>query len=666
MVCLRHFYVTLLCVAAPWSPLLAQPSPPTAKQKTALLQRVEQVREQLTQQGRKLQPALLQLSLAHEANRLRWLLRWRRLGCDPTPEVARLERDLSAALARGAPHHQPGVHRLAYRSHLDGRSHPFVVVVPRGYSPRKASPLIVMLHGMGSGPMCAVGRLLGISDDQLARKQLPCRRPRLPARRLRSIIVAPNGFGDARFRGPGEVDVRAVLRRVKKLYRVDPRRVTITGLSMGGTGAAEIALQHPHSYAGVMALCGYYDRRLDSSTRGMSLLPWELRRMKVYSATDWAVNGQYLPLLLIHGKSDGPRRAEAMRRSYQRLGHPVTSEIHDVGHDVWTPGYKDGRALKLLGKLRQGRAPRTVTFTTGRARIRRSYWVNIERLADHRRWAVVKASIEDRRKVRVRTTNVAHLVLHLPLAHVSRRASIELQVDSAGLVLPAVRRARWSRRVELWRKGSAGAWALGSAPPAAGLRKGPGLSGPLDDIYYEPIVVVHGTGGGQARLLRSVALRLRRPYRRVSLRYPVVSDRRYRRSRYKDHALILVGNQQTNRVLARLAPRLPIQVDSAAVRVGAATHRRPHVGAIFIYPNPESPGRYIKVVAGTTERSYELLPRLPGYLPDYVVFDENIDNKPFGPIVGDHRKLVDGGTFDEQWRLRAPASQPASRPSGHR
>jgi hypothetical protein len=117
--------------------------------------------------------------------------------------------------------------------------------------------------------------------------------------------------------------------------------------------------------------------------------------------------------------------------------------------------------------------------------------------------------------------------------------------------------------------------------------------------------------------------------------------------------VILVGNEQTNIVLARIAARLPIRITTDGVRLGSRTIKRPDAGATFIYPNPEAPRWYVKVVGGSSARSYKLaLKSLPRYLPDYVVFDEGIARRGrFRPVVGADRSLVAAGYFDEQWRL---------------
>lgn len=652
----------LLLMAAPaWAQETVAPG---AEARKVLLARLDTIRDLLPdapRKERKIKHELLRLSLREDEKRLRWLVKWKRLRCDPTPEVQRLERDVGEARQGTATYHRPGVHRLWYRSRLDGRPQPFVVAVPRGYRPARRYPLVVMLHGSGSSPMLATGRLLGVPDVELLKGRERCKRPRIPAGRAAAIIVAPRAFGNARYRGAGGEEVRDVLRLTMKLFRVDRGRITVTGLSMGGTGAMEVALQNPRTYAGAVALCGYFDRRLDRSTRGKQLQPWERRMMSIYSPVDWAENGLHLPLLLIHGKRDGLERAKAMKAAYERYGYAAPIEEHPVGHDVWTPGYRDGRVLELLVKHRKGGPPKVDTFTTWRARTNRSHWITVRRFADHDRRARVKAAVVSPELVRVETENVVGLRLDLPAVHLSRARPVKLRFKFNELTLPASR-ARGARTVELWRPGTTRAWQLGPRPAAAGLEKGPGLSGPMDDIYHEPIMVVYGTGGGQRKKLRAVAWRMRRLHRFATMRYPVVSDRWYlkthkkggrRWARFRKRAVILVGNEAENSVLARMGPKLPIRITAGEVRVGKQTHKGPDVGARFIYPNPLAPGRYVMVLGGTGE-AYKLARKLPSYLPDYVVFDAQIARKPLSPVLGKHRRYLAAGTFDERWQLRQP------------
>jgi poly(3-hydroxybutyrate) depolymerase len=623
-------------------------TPPTVEQRKSMRERLGQARKALAAMRSQ---TITRISLTAELDRLERLLKRRRLSCNPVAEVKRLEQDLALAAAGETPHLKPGLHRLAYRSPLDSRLHSFAVFVPKGYTKAgRRYPLVVMLHGMRSNAMRATGRLFGLDDAQLRDSQLTCDRPAVGGQDV--LVVAPGAFGDTFYRLAGERDVSTVVRLMTKLFRVDGRRITLTGLSMGGTGAVDLALQRPHLYAGVVALCGYYDRRLDSRVRGQSLQPWERFLSSVYSPVRWAVNGRGIPIVLIHGKRDGPRRARAMEQGYRKLGFPVKVEMYPTGHDVWTPGYKDGRVFQTLGKMRKGAPPRWVSFASGRSRIRRGHWTVIEAWEDYAKWAKVEARITDRQSVWVTTDNVEELRLDIPVQYLDRRKPTKLNVDGVGLEVTPKGQNRWIRRVWL-RKGSGDVWSVEKEkwkPPEGELRKRPGLAGPMEDIYFDPILVVYGTGGGQGPALRRLGRKIAGYSRHANLRYKMISDRRYSPRWVRRRSVILVGNEQTNRVLARLGPQLPIRVTGGEVRVGKRSIKQPNVGATFIYPNPDSPRWYVLVVAGTTPESYKLWRNLPALLPDYVVFDEGVRSRRYNYLLGT-RTLVDAGFFTSRWRL---------------
>ena len=641
-------------------------TPPTEEQRKGQLQRLSNAQKALATLPSA--APITRTSLTAEVQRLQQLLA-HAPRCNPAAEVRRLERDLALAAAGQPPHATGGVHRLAYRSPLDRNLHPFVAYVPQSYttSGDRRYPLVVMLHGMRSTAMRAMGRVFGVADGAMKDAAVTCDRPRLPQQQ--TLVVAPEAFGDTFYRLAGERDVTAVVRMMIRLYRVDRRRITITGLSMGGTGAVELALQQPHLYAGVVALCGYYDRRLDSRFRGQTLQPWERFMMTVYSPVDWAENGRGIPLRLIHGKWDGPQRAEALQRRYQHLGYAVKLETYDKGHEVWEPGYAGGRIFPVLAQMRQGAPPKRVTFVSGRSRVRKSYWVVIEGWTDYSRWARVDAQIKSSTEVQVSTQNVVSLRLDLPASYVKPPA--RLVVDGTALEI-AGKRNRWVQRVRLTRARSGEAspecgaerakcdragksWQLADAPASrpSGLVKRPGLAGPLEDIYFDPILVVYGTGGGEEQRLHKLAKTLAGYSRHARLSYPMIPDWRFSPALVRHRSVILVGNEQTNSVLARIGPRLPIRVLAQEVRFGGRTIQRPNIGATFVYPNPDSPNWYVVVVGGTSEESYKLWRQLPELLPDYVVFDNQMAASRWRMVLGSGRSAVEAGYFDGAWGLPA-------------
>ena len=111
--------------------------------------------------------------------------------------------------------------------------------------------------------------------------------------------------------------------------------------------------------------------------------------------------------------------------------------------------------------------------------------------------------------------------------------------------------------------------------------------------------------------------------------------------------LVLWGDPGSNRVLARIADRLPVKWTAHRAlwpgtnRYGSDTH-----APILIYPNPLNPNKYVVLNSGFTFREFDYLnnARQTPKLPDYAVVDTTMP--PDGRYPG---KIVLAGFFNEDW-----------------
>ena len=113
--------------------------------------------------------------------------------------------------------------------------------------------------------------------------------------------------------------------------------------------------------------------------------------------------------------------------------------------------------------------------------------------------------------------------------------------------------------------------------------------------------------------------------------------------------LILWGDAGSNKVLARIADKLPVQWNGADVVAGskkwsAATH-----APVLIYPNPLNPAKYIVINSGFTFREFDYLnnARQISKLPDWAIVDTT--TPPDGRWPG---KIAEAGFFNEAWKLK--------------
>jgi S-formylglutathione hydrolase FrmB len=160
---------------------------------------------------------------------------------------------------------QPGtLEKVLVRSPaLGGRSQETYVYLPSGYSsdPQRRYPALYLLHGFPGRPLAFITTVqLGVLEDTLT-----ARRRAQPL-----ILVMPFGstgtysdkeWADGTTRGNawGTFVTHDLVRYVDTHYRTDPRQAArgIAGLSEGGYGAINLALQHPHEFSLVESWSGY-------------------------------------------------------------------------------------------------------------------------------------------------------------------------------------------------------------------------------------------------------------------------------------------------------------------------------------------------------------------------------------------------------------------------
>lgn len=191
----------------------------------------------------------------------------------------------------------------------------YLLFLPRGYDTAKAKrwPLILFLHGAGERGS-KLARVKAHGPPKIVQEK-----PGFPF-----IVVSPQC--PAGHRWDNDL-LLALLDDVLKKHRVDPKRVYLTGVSMGGFGTWSLGLAHPERFAAIAPICGGGDPLvllLADPRKGRAL-----RTLPV-----WAFHGARDPVVRV-GESE--RMVEAMRR----MGAAeVRLKIYpEAEHDSWTETY---------------------------------------------------------------------------------------------------------------------------------------------------------------------------------------------------------------------------------------------------------------------------------------------------------------------------------------
>ena len=136
------------------------------------------------------------------------------------------------------------------------RKQPAMLYVPRNYDPEKAWPLVVFLHGAGErGDDGWRQTAVGIGPAiQKAPERFPCLvvMPQCPSDSI--WVAASTGRLSGQKSAEGHID--DAIRQAVERYNVDPNRISLTGLSLGGYGTFIYGGKNADRFSAFMPICG--------------------------------------------------------------------------------------------------------------------------------------------------------------------------------------------------------------------------------------------------------------------------------------------------------------------------------------------------------------------------------------------------------------------------
>lgn len=169
------------------------------------------------------------------------------------------------------------------------------------------APLILFLHGSGER---------GSDLERVATVGLPHLLEGLPEP---AFVVAPQCPEETRWTDRLE-GLEAVLDSLTDRYPVDPNRIYLTGLSLGGQGAWFLAAHAPERFAAAVPICGRSNPEAAERLKG-------------------------LPIRVFHGADDSVvplSESQTMVDALRAVGNDAELTVFPgVGHDSWTPAYRD-------------------------------------------------------------------------------------------------------------------------------------------------------------------------------------------------------------------------------------------------------------------------------------------------------------------------------------
>ncbi|WNJ20089.1 prolyl oligopeptidase family serine peptidase [Pontibacter sp. G13] len=172
-------------------------------------------------------------------------------------------------------------------------------------------PMLLFLHGSGSR---------GKEVSQIGHEDLPFMRP---DHEFPFLVVAPQC-------SPGkDWEERSLLKLIEQMeaeYPIDPDRIYVTGLSLGGYGTWHLALRYPDRFAAIMPICGGANRPVETFHKLDSLPMW------VFHGTDDDIVGIWKSHYILDEIM--PTNPNIRFTAYEGMGHNVWDTTYH-NPEVW-------------------------------------------------------------------------------------------------------------------------------------------------------------------------------------------------------------------------------------------------------------------------------------------------------------------------------------------
>ncbi len=192
----------------------------------------------------------------------------------------------------------------------------YLLALPEGYEkdPAKKWPLVIFLHGSGERG----------SDISKVKMHGP---PMLveQGKKFPFILISPQCPAGSWW---SYEPIMELIEDAETRYRVDSKRIIVTGLSMGGYGTWELSFRYPEKFAAIAPLCG-------------GGTPYLTYRTK------------HLPIWVFHGAKDGVVPISESQRLVDALEKKGSKKVKftiypEAGHNCWTKAYDTEELYKWM------------------------------------------------------------------------------------------------------------------------------------------------------------------------------------------------------------------------------------------------------------------------------------------------------------------------------
>jgi len=537
----------------------------------------------------------------------------------------------------------------SYVSPIDGSSQPFGLYIPQPFDPNVPHPVGVYAH-WAPGRADATFPMASYADAN------------------GWILVNVDARGDwTMYFGVAELDTLHVLDELRARYPngIDENRIYVEGASQGGQGACRLGLRYSDVFAAVAEVDAWIDYRRfysrDFAPRSdLDLIePLHVPLLESLSPVCIAENGRNLNLYMVLDTGDTvvpPDEGRSLHARLVELGY-THSYRENAGEHI--AGYDKADIYQFLSQKVKNPYPKRVVLKANQLQFGSSYWVRIDRLEKSPQFAMIDAVVSTKVKGRVDVTpsNLLQYTLSLTPELLEQN---EVSIYTDGQLTYAGPVGNITVFASLDSSGYIAGWSTSDTLPR-GLRKTAQIKGPIGDAYESKFLLVKGTIGSEDENARnsSEAAGFAADWNSyLHANISPASDTKITEEHIASSNLILFGTADSNSLIRRINPLLPVRVWRDRIVAGATEYVGSNYGLYMIFPNPLNPDKYIVISHGTIQGWYdEMLMPLAWYWPDYVIFDTTIVPRAAGESWTGHQRpylpdaWIEAGFFDQYWRL---------------
>lgn len=519
----------------------------------------------------------------------------------------------------------PGEHySAAFISGIDGSVQYYAVAPQAGGNPGPA--LFLSVHGAG---VEAIGQARAYQPKDWGILVAPTNR-------------RPRGFN---WEDWGRLDAMEVFEIARQKFQPDPKRIYLTGHSMGGHGTWHLGAAYPDKWAAIAPCAAYPTLSGYGSSDGKIPVESgnELEKILLQSSSPsnvFALAKNYLAhgVYVHHGDSDEVVSVDYSRQMRKVLGefHPDFAYYEHPGGSHWFGSESvDWPPLFDFFKhhaLKEDSMVNRISFTTASPAISSTNrWIGVLQQRHSFRYSSIDVTRDiQARAIRGNTGNIAALSISLDQFKPGDTVRIELDGASLEVVIR-------TPRDTVFLKNKNG-WTLGDKPSPH--EKGIYRNGSFKEPFNHRMIFVYGTSGTKEENrvnFEKARYDAQVWYYRGNGAVDLIADKEFRAEKFKDRGVILYGNASNNSAWNELLAGSPVFVRRGSVKVGSREYKGDDLAAFFMWPRKDSHIASVAAVAGsgiTGMRAAEANQYFAGGsgFPDFFVFSVDMLKNGLGGI----------------------------------